>query len=115
MPLGRGTRGWVRGSVRRHSRFVMAVVGGSWRSLHPDVLLSDSTVAPFGDGHHPLTTFDLTDHASPVSRSETDRVGRDLHWRTTGGIGERLHGIYVLLDAVGLRLPVDIYEDVVGV
>ena len=42
-------------------------------------------------------------------------MGRDLDGRATGGLDEGLHGIDVLLDAVGLGLPVDIYENVVGV
>src|SRR5438876_4871037 len=39
----------------------------------------------------------------------------DLHRRATGGLDERLHGVNVLLNAVRLRLPVDIHENVVGV
>jgi hypothetical protein len=42
-------------------------------------------------------------------------VGRDLNRRTTGGVNERLHGIYMFLDAVSLGLPVHVYKNVIGV
>jgi len=42
-------------------------------------------------------------------------MGLDLHGRATGGLDEGFHGVDVLANAVRLRLPVDIHENVVGV
>jgi hypothetical protein len=42
-------------------------------------------------------------------------MGRDLDRRAAGGLDESPHSIDMLLNAVGLGLPVDIYENVVGV
>ena len=86
----------------------------SRQTLHPDVFLGDCAVAPFRDGHHPAAAFELSDHARPLSGSEFDRVGRDLDGCATGGLDERPHGIDVLLESMGLGLPVDIYKNVVG-
>src|SRR2546430_1499572 len=79
-------------------RKITTRAAGSRQTLYPDVFLGDRAVAPFRDGHHPATTFELSDHARPVSGSEFDRVGRDLDGRATGGLDERPHGIDVLLD-----------------
>ena len=51
------------------------------------------------------------DCLSPMDRV---RSCRDLDGRATGGLDERPHAIDVLLDPMGLGLPVDIYKKVVG-
>src|SRR5262245_17528826 len=40
---------------------------------------------------------------------------RELGRRATGGFDDGLHGIDVLFDAAGPWLPVDVYENIVGV
>ena len=54
----------------RHGEFITPGL----KTLRPDVLLSDRTIAPFRYGNHPLTIFELADDARPFSRPELDRV-----------------------------------------
>src|SRR3954453_18094048 len=85
------------------------------RLLKPDVLLGDGAVAPFRDGHHPATAFELPDHAGPLSGAEADRVRGNLDRRTTGGLDQSLHRLDVFLDTACGRLPLDLHNHVVGV
>src|SRR3974377_2054178 len=45
--------------------------------LRPDVFLSDCTIAPPGNRHHPTSAFELADDTCPLPGSKGDRVGRD--------------------------------------
>src|SRR3954453_13556488 len=85
------------------------------RLLKPDVLLGDGAVAPFRDGHHPATAFELPDHAGPLSGAEAGRVRGKRDRLTTGGLDQRLHRLDVLLDTTGGGRALDCRNHVAGV
>jgi hypothetical protein len=60
---------------------------------------------------HPLQCKAIA--SARLKNDKVDAAGRDLDGRATGGLDECPHGIDVLLDPVGVGLPVDIYKNVV--